>query len=151
VELVPHMLDQVGLKIQKHQFRSQMHLPLKNVCETSWCLVGNRWSNDESNSVIAVIIITVSRRRWSYCARWCKHAWSNRECTESKTSQEWLVCWTSYSVGQKHTSHLSSPMLASLRRIDASLVEEQGHLSWTPTKRDIYHRWDSITYGAHNH
>jgi hypothetical protein len=42
-------------------------------------------------------------------------------------------------------------MLASLRRIDTSLVEEQEHVSRTPDKRDIYHMRDSISYGAHNH
>jgi hypothetical protein len=60
VELVLHMLDQVGLKVQKHQSRSQMHLPLKNGCETSRCLVDDRWSNDGSDSVIVVIIAAVS-------------------------------------------------------------------------------------------
>jgi hypothetical protein len=60
VEFVPHMLDQVGLKIQKHQSRSQMRLSLKNGCETSRCLVGDRWSNDVSNSVIVVIIAAIS-------------------------------------------------------------------------------------------
>jgi hypothetical protein len=60
VELVPHMLDQVGLKVQKYQSRSQMCIPLKNGCETSQCLVGDRWSNDESDSVIVVIIAIVS-------------------------------------------------------------------------------------------
>jgi hypothetical protein len=59
VELVPHMLDQVGLKVQKHQFRSQMCLTFKNGCETSWCLVGDRWSNDESDSVIVLIVDAV--------------------------------------------------------------------------------------------
>jgi hypothetical protein len=37
-----------------------MRLPLKNGCETSWCLVGDRWSNDGSDSVIVLIIIVVS-------------------------------------------------------------------------------------------
>jgi hypothetical protein len=60
VELVPHMLDQVGLKVQKHQFRSQMRLPLKNGCETSRCYVGDRWSNNGSDSVIVVIVVAVS-------------------------------------------------------------------------------------------
>jgi hypothetical protein len=60
MKLVPHMLDQVRLKIQKHQFKSQMHLPLKNICETSRCLIGDRWSNDESDSVIVVIVVIVS-------------------------------------------------------------------------------------------
>jgi hypothetical protein len=60
VELIPHMLDQVGLKVQKYQSRSQMHPPLKNVCEASRCLVGDRWSNDGSDSVIVVIIAAVS-------------------------------------------------------------------------------------------
>jgi hypothetical protein len=60
VELVPRMLDQVGLKVRKHQSRSQMRLPLKNDCETSRCLVGDRWSNDESDSVIVVIVVAVS-------------------------------------------------------------------------------------------
>jgi hypothetical protein len=60
VKLVPHMLDQVGLKIQKHQSKSQMRLPLKNVCETSRCLICDRWSNNGSDSVIVVIIAVVS-------------------------------------------------------------------------------------------
>jgi hypothetical protein len=54
------MLDQVELKVQKHQFRSQMRLTLKNDCETSRCLVGDRWSNDGSDTVIVVIVVIVS-------------------------------------------------------------------------------------------
>jgi hypothetical protein len=54
------MLDQVGLKVQKHQFISQIHLPLKNGCETSRRLVSDRWSNDGSGSVIIVIVAAVS-------------------------------------------------------------------------------------------
>jgi hypothetical protein len=61
VEFVPHMLDQVGLKVQKHQSRSQMHLPMKNACETSRCLIVDRWSNDGSDSMIVVIVATVSQ------------------------------------------------------------------------------------------
>jgi hypothetical protein len=60
VELVPHMLNQVGLKVQKHQYRSQMRLPLKNGCETSRCLIGDRWSNNRSDSVIVFIVVAVS-------------------------------------------------------------------------------------------
>jgi hypothetical protein len=37
-----------------------MHLPLKNGCETSQYLVGDKWSNDGSDSVIVVIVATVS-------------------------------------------------------------------------------------------
>jgi hypothetical protein len=37
-----------------------MRLPLKNGCETSRCLIGDRWSNDESDSVIVVIVVIVS-------------------------------------------------------------------------------------------
>jgi hypothetical protein len=59
MELVPHILDQVGLKVQKHQFRSKMRLPLKNGCETSWCLIGDRCSNDRSDNVIVVIVAAV--------------------------------------------------------------------------------------------
>jgi hypothetical protein len=54
------MLDQVRLKDQKHQSISQMHLPLKNDCETSRYLVGDRWSNDRSDSVIVIIVAAVS-------------------------------------------------------------------------------------------
>jgi hypothetical protein len=60
VELVLHMLDQVGLKVQKYQSRSQMRLPLKNNCESSRCLIGDRWSNDGSDSVIVFIVVAVS-------------------------------------------------------------------------------------------
>jgi hypothetical protein len=60
VKLVPHMLDQVRLKVRKHQSRSQMRLPLKNGCDTSQCLVGDRWSNDRNDSVIVVIVAAVS-------------------------------------------------------------------------------------------
>jgi hypothetical protein len=60
VKLVPHMLDQVGLKLQKHQSRSQMRLLWKNGCETTQCLVGDRWNNDGSDSVIVIIVATVS-------------------------------------------------------------------------------------------
>jgi hypothetical protein len=37
-----------------------MHLPLKNGCETSQYLAGDKWSNDGSDSVIVVIVATVS-------------------------------------------------------------------------------------------
>jgi hypothetical protein len=60
VKRVPHMLNQVGLKVQKHQSRSQMCLPLKNACETSRCLIVDRWSNDRSDGVIVVIVVAVS-------------------------------------------------------------------------------------------
>jgi hypothetical protein len=39
VKLVSHMLDQVRLKVQKHQSRSQICLHLKHTCENSRCLV----------------------------------------------------------------------------------------------------------------
>jgi hypothetical protein len=42
-------------------------------------------------------------------------------------------------------------MLDSLRRIDASLVEEHGHLSQIPVRRDIYNQRDSIPYGVYDH
>jgi hypothetical protein len=54
MKIVLHMLDQLGLKVQKHQFRSQMGLPLKNGCETIWYIIGDRWSNDESDSVFKI-------------------------------------------------------------------------------------------------
>jgi hypothetical protein len=60
VEFVPHMLDQVRLKVQKHQSRSQMRLTLKNACETSRCLIVDRWRNDVSDSVIVLIVAAVS-------------------------------------------------------------------------------------------
>jgi hypothetical protein len=60
VELVSHTLDQVGLNVQKYQSRSQMYLSLKNACEISRCLVVNRWSNNESDSVIVLIVVTIS-------------------------------------------------------------------------------------------
>jgi hypothetical protein len=60
VELVSYMLDQVRLKLQKHQSRSQMRLHLKNACETRWCLIIDRGSNDESDSVLVVMIAVVS-------------------------------------------------------------------------------------------
>jgi hypothetical protein len=37
-----------------------MRLPLKNGCVTSWCLIGDKWSNDESDSVIIIIVVIVS-------------------------------------------------------------------------------------------
>jgi hypothetical protein len=37
-----------------------MCLPLKDACETSRCLVVDRWSNDESDSVIVLIVAVVS-------------------------------------------------------------------------------------------
>jgi hypothetical protein len=37
-----------------------MCLPLKNGCETSRCLIGDRWSNDGSDSVIVAIVAAVS-------------------------------------------------------------------------------------------
>jgi hypothetical protein len=50
------MFYQVRLKIQKHQSRSQMCLTLKNVCETQWCLIVDRWSNDESDNMIVIFV-----------------------------------------------------------------------------------------------
>jgi hypothetical protein len=60
VELVPHMLDQVGLKVQKYQFRSQICLRLKNDCETSRCLIGDKWNNNGSDSVIVLIVAAIT-------------------------------------------------------------------------------------------
>jgi hypothetical protein len=60
VKLIPYMIDQVGLKVQKYQSRSQMCVPLKNGCETSRCLVCDRWSKDRSDSMIVVIVVVVS-------------------------------------------------------------------------------------------
>jgi hypothetical protein len=60
VQFVPHMLDQVGLKVQKHQSRSQIRFPLKNACETSRCFIVNRWSNDGSDSVKVIIVSIVT-------------------------------------------------------------------------------------------
>jgi hypothetical protein len=37
-----------------------MCLPLKNSCEISRCLVCDRWSNDENDSVIVIIVVDVS-------------------------------------------------------------------------------------------
>jgi hypothetical protein len=37
-----------------------MHLPLKNGCETSRCLIVDSWSNDGSDNVIVVIVATIS-------------------------------------------------------------------------------------------
>jgi hypothetical protein len=54
------MLNQVGLNVQKYQSRSQMRIPLKNGCETSRYLVGDKLSNDRSDSVIVFIIAAVS-------------------------------------------------------------------------------------------
>jgi hypothetical protein len=54
------MLDQVGLNVQKYQSRSKIHLHLKNGCDTSRCLIVDRWSNDGSDSVIVVIIVVIS-------------------------------------------------------------------------------------------
>jgi hypothetical protein len=60
VELVLHMLDHVGLKVQKHQSRCQFRHPLKDACETSRCLIVDRWSNDRIDSVIVLIEGAVS-------------------------------------------------------------------------------------------
>jgi hypothetical protein len=37
-----------------------MCLPLKNSCETSQWLIGDRWSNDGSDSVIVLIVVIIS-------------------------------------------------------------------------------------------
>jgi hypothetical protein len=60
VELILYVLDQVGLKVQKYQSISQMHLPLTNACETHRCLIVDRWSNDKSDSVIVIIVAAAS-------------------------------------------------------------------------------------------
>jgi hypothetical protein len=60
VKLIPHMLNQVGLKVQKYQSISQMCLPLKNVYETSWCLIIDRLSKNESDNMIVLIVAVVS-------------------------------------------------------------------------------------------
>jgi hypothetical protein len=54
------MIDQVRLKVQKYQSKSQMRLPLKNACETNQCLVVDRRSNDGSDIVIVLIVVDVS-------------------------------------------------------------------------------------------
>jgi hypothetical protein len=59
VKIVPHMFDQVGLKVQKYQSKSQICIHLNNNCETSQCIVGDRWSNDRSDSVIVSIVTVV--------------------------------------------------------------------------------------------
>jgi hypothetical protein len=37
-----------------------MHFPLKNACETSRFLIVDRWSKDESDSVIVLIVVVIS-------------------------------------------------------------------------------------------
>jgi hypothetical protein len=37
-----------------------MRLSLKSVCETSWFLVGDKWSNVKNDSVILIIVVVVS-------------------------------------------------------------------------------------------
>jgi hypothetical protein len=37
-----------------------MCLPLKNICETNRCLIGDMWSNDKSDGVIVIIVVAVS-------------------------------------------------------------------------------------------
>jgi hypothetical protein len=37
-----------------------MHFSLKDACETSQCLVVDKWSNDESDNVIVLIVTVVS-------------------------------------------------------------------------------------------
>jgi hypothetical protein len=49
------MLDQIGLKVRKHQSCCQFCLHLKDDCETSRCLIVDRWSNDGSDGVIVLI------------------------------------------------------------------------------------------------
>jgi hypothetical protein len=36
-----------------------MHLPLKDDCETSQCLIVDRWSNDGSDSMIVLIVVII--------------------------------------------------------------------------------------------
>jgi hypothetical protein len=60
VKLISHMLNQVGLKVQKYQSISQMCLPLKNAYETNWCLVIDRLSKNESDNMIVLIVAVVS-------------------------------------------------------------------------------------------
>jgi hypothetical protein len=36
-----------------------MRLPLKNSCETSRCLIVDRWSNDECDGVMVLIVADV--------------------------------------------------------------------------------------------
>jgi hypothetical protein len=54
------MLDQVRLEIQKLQSWSQMCLPLNNPCETSRWLVVDKWSNDENDNIIVLIVAVIS-------------------------------------------------------------------------------------------
>jgi hypothetical protein len=60
VKLIPHMLNQVELKVQKYQSISQMCLSLKNAYETSWCLIIDRLSKNESDNMIVLIVAVVS-------------------------------------------------------------------------------------------
>jgi hypothetical protein len=48
------------IECSKTSIKSQMRIPLKNACETSRCLVVDRWSNNESNSVIVLIVAVIS-------------------------------------------------------------------------------------------
>jgi hypothetical protein len=143
VELVSHMLDQVGLKVQKHQFRSQMRLPSNNGCETSWWLIGNRWSNDGSDSVIVSIIAIVSLIVDDYVVQ---DDASTHDQIESVLRVRPIRIASMLNLFFSRLKVHSTSFL-----IDASFVEEYGHLSRTPVRRDIYHRRDSISYGAHNH
>jgi hypothetical protein len=59
VDFVSQMLDQISLNVQKHPSENQMCLPLNNGCETGRCLVGDRWSNNGSDSVIVLIVAVV--------------------------------------------------------------------------------------------
>jgi hypothetical protein len=55
------MLDNVGLKVRKHQSLCKLRLPLKDACESTLCLVVDRWRrNDTSDNVIVLIVVVIS-------------------------------------------------------------------------------------------
>jgi hypothetical protein len=91
VKLVPHILDQVRLKVQKHQSQTQMRLLLKNAYETSWYLVIDSWSNNGSDSVIVHIVVTVLLILDNYVVQ--DNAGTHDQLkSASKTDRVWLVC-----------------------------------------------------------
>jgi hypothetical protein len=106
-----------------------MRLHLKNACETSRCLIVDGWSNDKSDSVIVVIVVAVSLIIDDHVMQDNASTYDQSESVLRVRPAMMTSMLNLFLVGRKHTPHLSLMLLDTLRRIDASFVEEQTHLS----------------------
>jgi hypothetical protein len=69
-----------------------MRIPLNDACETSRCLIVDRWSNDESDNVIVLIIVVVSLVVDDHVVQDNVSTHDQPRSALSKTCQGCLVC-----------------------------------------------------------